>query len=184
MFGDPHLVTLDGHRYTFNGKGEFTLIYTENNIFTMQGRMQQFNNSNATVLTAIAAKEHYSDTVMIINSRRNIDAYINGMRVDTSVVKQQDFINVTVTRDDDTTVSVEFSSGVHIRARAENGFLSMMAITLPWSYRGNTKGLLGVYNGNPNDDLVPENSITPLAITDSRKRIHDVFGLSCEWFLC
>ena len=26
--GDPHLVTLDGHKYTFNGRGEFTLTET------------------------------------------------------------------------------------------------------------------------------------------------------------
>lgn len=36
MFGDPHMVTLDGLKYTFNGKGEFTLIETTNNSFSLQ----------------------------------------------------------------------------------------------------------------------------------------------------
>ena len=183
VFGDPHLVTLDGHRYTFNGKGEFTLIRTQNGLFTMQGRMQQFNTVSATVLTAIAAKERFSDTVMITNSRRNIDVYIDGKRVDLSVIRQQDFNNVTVSRDDDSTISVEFLSGVHISARADNGFLSAMAVVLPPSFHENTKGLLGVYNGNPNDDLLPENSLSPLAISESQRRIHDLFGLSCKWLL-
>ena len=39
MFGDPHLLTLDGHQYTFNGRGEFILIETRDDRFTLQGRM-------------------------------------------------------------------------------------------------------------------------------------------------
>ena len=185
VFGDPHLVTLDGFKYTFNGKGEFTFIQTQNNLFTMQGRMQQFNNMPATVITAIAAEERYSDRVMIANTRRGIDAYINGERADLSVIKQQDFKNVTVIRDTNSTISVEFSSGVRISARAENGFLSAVGVVLPPSFRGSTtKGLLGVYNGDASDDLLPKNGITPLASTSPPERIYNLFGLTCKWLLC
>ena len=92
----------------------------------MQGRMQQFNNMPATVITAIAAEERYSDRVMITNTRHGIDAYINGERADLSVIKQQDFKNVTVIRDTNSTISIEFSSGVRISTRAENGLLRYM----------------------------------------------------------
>ena len=184
VFGDPHLVTLDGFKYTFNGKGEFTFIQTQNNLFTMQGRMQQFNNMPATVITAIAAEERYSDRVMIANTRRGIDAYINGERADLSVIKQQDFKNVTVIRDTNSTISVEFSSGVRISTRAENGFLSSLGVVLPPSFRGSTKGLLGVYNGNASDDLLTNGGITPLPSTTSPERIHNLFGLTCKWLLC
>ena len=184
VFGDPHLVTLDGHKYTFNGNGEFTLIRTQNNLFTMQGRMQQFSNVSATVLTAIAARELYSDTVMITNSRRGIDAYVNGERVDLSVIEEQEFQNVTVTRTNDSILSVEFSCGARISVRAENNFLSAMSIVLPPSFHGNSQGLLGVYNGDPTDDLLPENGITPLPSTSTRQRIHELFGLTCKWLLC
>ena len=39
VFGDPHLITLDLHKYTFNGYGEYMLIETVDNSFTLQGRM-------------------------------------------------------------------------------------------------------------------------------------------------
>lgn len=48
MFGDPHINTLDGVQYTFNGLGEFTLanVRDENNtlIFTLQGRTDKAGN--------------------------------------------------------------------------------------------------------------------------------------------
>ena len=150
----------------------------------MKGRMQQFNNMPATVITAIAAEERYSDRVMIANTQHGIDAYINLERADLSIIKQQDFANVTVIRDTNSTISVEFSSGVRISTRAENGFLSAVGVVLPPSFRGSTKGLLGVYNGNASDDLLPKNGITPLASTSSPERIYNLFGLTCKWLLC
>ena len=184
VFGDPHLVTLDGFKYTFNGKGEFTFIQTQNNLFTMQGRMQQFNDMPATVITAIAAEERYSDRVMIANTRRGIDTYINGERVDLSAIKQQEFKNVSVIQGTNSTISVEFSSGIRISTRAENGFLSAVGVVLPPSFRGSTKGLLGVYNGDASDDLLTKGGITPLASSTTPERIHELFGLTCKWFLC
>ena len=150
----------------------------------MQGRMQQFNDMPATVVTAIAAEEKYSDRVMIANTRRGIDAYINGERVDLSAIKQQEFKNVTVIRDTNSTICVEFSNGVRISTRAENGFLSAVGVMLPPSFHGSTKGLLGVYNGNASDDLLTRGGITPLASSTPPERIHELFGLTCKWLLC
>ena len=66
MFGDPHMITLDGYRYTFNGHGEFTLLESLDKLLTVQVRMIEppisgNNESNVTlagggtVITAIAA---------------------------------------------------------------------------------------------------------------------------------
>ena len=182
IFGDPHLVTLDGFKYTFNGKGEFTLVGTQNNLLTVQGRMQQFGSRSATVLTAIAAKELYSDTVMVARSRRGIDAYLNGERVDLSVITRQEFRNVSVVRENNSIVTVEFSCGARISVQVENDFLSAISVVLPPSFKGddNTKGLLGIYNGNSSDDLKPQNALSSLASNSSTERIHNLFGLTCE----
>ena len=95
-------MTLDGYKYTFNGRGEFTLIEAANSSFTLQGRMVDIASQNggaplATVFSAIVAREVDSDTVQFeISARDGIVARVNGEEVDFNVVEQQ-FKNVTVT---------------------------------------------------------------------------------------
>ena len=67
IYGDPHIVTTDGLKYTFNGKGEFILIETMDKGFTLQGRMieaiDEFGSvAAATVFSAIVGKQNDSDT--------------------------------------------------------------------------------------------------------------------------
>ncbi|XP_072048712.1 sushi domain-containing protein 2-like [Amphiura filiformis] len=75
-FGDPHFVTFDNLQYTFNGKGEFTLVEVPSYNFELQGRTEQAvclscagNDTGipqkATSLTAIAMKEDTSDTIHV-----------------------------------------------------------------------------------------------------------------------
>ena len=54
MFGDPHVRTLDGVDFTFNGHGEYTLVLIEDNgqkQFELQGRTQRATNSKTNQLT-------------------------------------------------------------------------------------------------------------------------------------
>ena len=67
VYGDPHIVTLDGLKYTFNGLGEYLLIQV-NGAFTLQARMVRASNPrgeliNATVFSAIAMKMVNSDLI-------------------------------------------------------------------------------------------------------------------------
>ena len=62
--GDPHVLTLDGGDYTFNGWGEYTMVrlVTDNVTFTLQGRTDKALTDNgtainATVFSAFAAGE-------------------------------------------------------------------------------------------------------------------------------
>lgn len=53
--GDPHLTTLDGTLYTFNGRGEYTLVKALNTGFSLQGRTEPVSNSsNATQFSSFA----------------------------------------------------------------------------------------------------------------------------------
>jgi len=58
-FGDPHVTTLDGLTYTFNGLGEYWLMQTTVATFEFQARTGQASTSDgdltdATVFTAFA----------------------------------------------------------------------------------------------------------------------------------
>ena len=70
FYGDPHIRTLDGFEYTFNGLGEYTLIETTHGNFTLQGRTAKARDANgtqmdATVFSAFTAKDVDSDTVHV-----------------------------------------------------------------------------------------------------------------------
>lgn len=43
VYGDPHFLTFDGSNYTFNGRGEFTLVHTDTAVhkFDVQARFEQ-----------------------------------------------------------------------------------------------------------------------------------------------
>ena len=69
-FGDPHMVTLDGTSFTFNGYGEYFILKVRGVNFTLQGRMEPLidddgTKTDATVYTAFAGKESGSDTVQV-----------------------------------------------------------------------------------------------------------------------
>ena len=53
-FGDPHITTLDGFTYTFNGIGEYVLVRSMDDDIEFQGRTAEVGNSGATAFSAIA----------------------------------------------------------------------------------------------------------------------------------
>ena len=65
FWGDPHIKTLDGRNYTFNGLGEYVMVDAQNGTFQLQARTKfaQGNSTTATIFTAGAAKEE--DTSII-----------------------------------------------------------------------------------------------------------------------
>ena len=70
MIGDPHIRTLDGFQYTFNGLGEYTLVETTHGNFSLQGRTAKARDANgtetdATVFSAFVAKDVNSDKIHI-----------------------------------------------------------------------------------------------------------------------
>ena len=53
--GDPHVKTLDGRDYTFNGLGEYMIFKSVDDSFVFQGRTQLVNGSTAASFSAFAA---------------------------------------------------------------------------------------------------------------------------------
>ena len=189
-FGDPHIVTLDNLKYTFNGFGEYVLIETQDDSFTLQGRMIQARDTDgslisATAYSAIVAKQSDSDTVQfqVVDSEiivDDIDALVNGELLDFEGLSNQQFNNVTLHKMGNT-ISAIFSSGVHIEVKVENGIVSVLSATLPRIYKSKTAGLMGNYNGDPSDDLLPRYEEEPISSSSDAEEVHRRFGITCEW---
>jgi len=187
VFGDPHIITLDGLRYTFNGKGEFVLIQTPGNSFSLQGRMVAAVDSGgqpvqATVFSAIAAKEMYSSVVQIqlTQDLQSLEMLVDGEQVDFSELPEQSFTNVTVSDRGNNSFSAFFFSGVYVEARASNGFISTLLTSLSDRYQDETQGLMGNFNGNSSDDLMYRGGTMELSLDMATlSEIHN-FGLTCK----
>ena len=185
VYGDPHIVTLDGFKYTFNGLGEFVLIEMSGDRFSLQGRMVQAVDNegvpiSATVFSAIAGKELYSDTVQFeLANNDDIDVLINGELLDFDGLPEQQFNNVSI-RSGESSATAVFSSGVYVEVRAANGILSTLLVSLADSYRSQTSGLMGNYNGDMSDDLRPRGAPVSIPLTSSLMDIHNLFGVTCK----
>lgn len=138
----------------------------------------------ATVFSALVGKQNDSDTVQLELSRRGVDARVNGMRVDFEDVVQQSFNNVTLFDVGNRTIEAIFSSGVLISAKEENGIISVLLVSLSNSYMGSTRGLMGIFNGDTSDDLIPKESSEPISLNSSLETIHNSFGITCNELLC
>ena len=186
MYGDPHIITLDGHKYTFNGKGEFVLIETDDQSFTLQARMVPINSSTsdtpiATVFSAILARELYSNTVQFEIINNQIAVFVTGVLINFSSITEQAFVNVTVNYLGNDTYSATFSSGAYLEVREENEIFSVLIVSLPQEFmEKNTRGLMGSFNGNTSDDLLPRLGQVPLSLNSGLQEIHEQFGITCK----
>lgn len=186
MWGDPHILTHDGYKYTFNGKGEFILIQTSDDSFSIQARMVQANNSlgsdfQATVFTAIVGQQCDSDRVQLEVTENGTIVLVNGEEIDFTDIKEQEFCNVTVADLGNSSFSVTFSIGAYMEVREANGFFVLLIISLPEIFKEvEARGLMGSFNGNISDDLLPNGGTIPLSLNSTIQEIHETFGLSCE----
>lgn len=181
MFGDPHLVTLDGLQYTFNGRGEFTLIETLDQSFTLQGRMAPPSDATSvrgTSLVALAMKQGSHPTVQLEVANGEFNILVGGEEVDFAGLRERRVDNVTVTNDGNATFTVRFTSGVIIQASERNHILTNILVTVPEHF--STVGLLGQFNGDPSDDLLSKNATVPLPTNSAMAVIHSHFGTTCN----
>lgn len=190
MFGDPHIITLDGYKYTFNGKGEFVLVEMEDQSFSLQARMVPINQANedtpiATVFSAIVARELLSDVVQFEIANSQIIVIVNGIEIDFSALTEQEFNRVTITFLGDDTYSAVFSSGAYLEVKEENEIFSVLTVSLPQTFmENNTRGLMGSFNNETADDLLPRLADVPLPLNSSLQEIHEQFGITCMCSAC
>ncbi|XP_071940998.1 mucin-like protein [Antedon mediterranea] len=180
MFGDPHLQTLDGLDFTFNGLGEYTLVDIMDGFIVLQGRTEKFKDDvNATIFTAFVV-EHSGSTkfqISFINNttyqiRLNDTHIINkaGLNVGVYVPPEDPGFSVRLvspSNSSDTIVAL-WSSSFAISVTPSLNMFNIL-VSVPESFKNKTKGLLGIYNDNKNDDLTTPNGTTYSVDSNERK---------------
>ncbi|KAF3827462.1 hypothetical protein GH733_002948 [Mirounga leonina] len=179
MFGDPHITTLDGASFTFNGLGDFQLVraWDGNSSFLLQGRTAQTGSAQATNFIAFAAKYDTSrlspitvrwllepnDTIHVQVNNQTVTFETN--REDPEGLEIFNTTGIIMTRNG-SLVSATFDGTVTISVTALTNILHT-SCSLPEEYRNCTEGLLGVWNDNPDDDFrMPNGSTIPSNSTE------------------
>ncbi|XP_078360273.1 sushi domain-containing protein 2-like isoform X2 [Oculina patagonica] len=180
-FGDPHMITLDGVEYTFNGYGEYQILNVAGPDFKLQGRMQPLinddgSNTRATIYKAFAMKENDSDVVQVrISGRNEIEVLVNGNLMEFDEELMMDFNGVIVLKYNNTSkYSTIFNSGISVTIEEVEDLLQMMLLVPPM-FKGNTSGLLGFWDEDQEREFLLPNGAF-LDTNSSQSRIHYEFG--------
>ena len=183
-------MSLDGLKFTFNGHGEFILLQSlDHSNLIVQARMVEpehtnrtgfdFEDEGGTVITAVVVRHAYSDTVQFQLIDHKLITLVNGDEINFNELGEQEFRNLTLTSIDNSTASAELNTGITITIK-EIDVLLEASIIVTDTYYGKTEGLLGSYNTDTSDDLLPMNSSVPLSINATLREIHYKFGLTCK----
>jgi len=158
IFGDPHLVTLDGLSYDFQAVGEFVLLETvpgDANPFQVQIRTEAYAGSSLVSVTTRLAVEIGGVTVEI-DAKAEESLLLDG--VTTSIDPAIGSVDV----DGDGTADVFFDGfaytlvlnglGEQLLVKDFGDFLNS-CVFLDASHQDQVRGLLGNANGQLTDDL-------------------------------
>ena len=114
------------------------------------------------------------------NGTNELEVLLNGASVSDDVRNVNQSLSnmmVDITRSETNRIVTSFNNGVSVTVTLSHGILSYVA-ALPPEFAGQTKGLLGNYNGNNTDDLIYPNE-TLLDTGASDRMIHE-FGQTCK----
>ncbi|KAL3871735.1 hypothetical protein ACJMK2_039718 [Sinanodonta woodiana] len=184
--GDPHLVTLDGKNYTFNGIGEFTLVTDASRTVTVQVRAEQANDKhgkpqNATVFTSVALCAINISDVIEIRKANNGGAEIlvnKILFVPEGSTSRLNGIYLQQSGDNTTLYNVTLESvSLTVSVEVTQDLLNIIVLVGEESFKGKLRGLLGNFNGDPSDDFQLLNG-TVIASDSSMSDIHYMFGES------
>ncbi|XP_032049167.1 mucin-4 [Aythya fuligula] len=183
-FGDPHITTLDGLSYTFNGLGDFVLLLAGDawSSFVLQGRTARTGTAQATNFVAFAAQYISSTTTTVewaLGSQGDIQVLLNNQTIQFAYSQDlgaEVHYSPGVLLVNSSSVTATFDGTVSVSISASAGLLSVVC-SLPDRYRNTTKGLLGVWDNNPADDFQMPNG-TSIPVNSSEE---EIFSYGMTW---
>ncbi|RVE65763.1 hypothetical protein OJAV_G00120000 [Oryzias javanicus] len=180
VFGDPHFITFDGVPYSFNGKGEYTLVTSADKQLTIQGRTEPVDGSaiKATKMSAVAMREASSDVVEVrLGSGNNrLEVLHNQKLLSFDEQTWMDLQGVFVFSPTPSNVTVMFPSGAGVEVR-QRGETLTTTVLLPEDFKDSTQGLLGKMNGDAKDDLAFSNG----QLVKNQSDPEELFNFGASW---
>ncbi|XP_033632894.1 sushi domain-containing protein 2-like [Asterias rubens] len=176
--GDPHITSLDGKRFTFNGAGEFLMSSSILHDLIFQSRMEVYHQTNASVYTAFVVQMNDSSTVQVqVSNSSEVLVLVDGeqLLMRSSLVKVYHFRGFRLSFTSDfSEIRIAFNAGIAIIVYIKHDFMSFTA-QLNEKFKDQVQGLLGNLNGDPEDDFrFPDGTI--MNPESSMKEIHK-YGL-------
>ncbi|XP_028401634.1 mucin-like protein [Dendronephthya gigantea] len=179
-YGDPHYDNMDRMNYTFNGCGDYMFLDTDDSSVQIQVSFRQATGAGlGTVISAVILNLAGVSPIQInLKSNGGLLFLVNGIEYSgassfgTTPTIIED--SVSVTKPVENQLLLTSSSGTGITIRDEKNHL-VVTIVLERGLFGKTKGLLGNWSENTDDDwLLPDGTILTPPLTD--KQIHFDFG--------
>jgi len=173
--GDPHLSTLDGLGYTYNGYGEFILVEIEEIHFLIQVRMTPFINpqtnqvTQATVISSLAVQYQQGTIQLEITRLGQVEILLNGRFLESQdeTIFALDGLNLYLSPEN-YILQFENEINIDIILTEEHNAFSIIT-TLPDRFQNKTKGLLGIMDGNiANDFSLPNGTVLQLNASNDR----------------
>ncbi|XP_078667268.1 mucin-4-like [Branchiostoma floridae x Branchiostoma belcheri] len=180
--GDPHLTTLDGLSYSFNGYGEYLMANSTSSAprgFLMQGRtdmaeVEEGKTPQATVFTGIAVQQGSASVQLYLDSTgSSLDVYVDSTQValsdiasgSSSQFSDGEFQLITDSSSGTVTgVKVIFTSGISVQVDAGLSMLTY-AVSMTPDMKGHVRGMLGNFNDDKDDEFYWPNG-TAVAISN------------------
>ncbi|XP_076455831.1 uncharacterized protein LOC143290354 [Babylonia areolata] len=176
--GDPHITTLDGRTFSFNGIGEYVYLRFSQPTFELQTRTCAATNKAgnpvaASVFCAFAAKGSSSSfQVEMTRNKTGMNVYVDKQDMTLSFQQEQSFNRTAqglyVWAKSSTSLGAQFDGGIGITISVKNRQLTIQIdLQLPASHSTPT-GLLGNMNGDPTDDFIFRNgTVLPNVTSES-----------------
>ncbi|XP_078593732.1 uncharacterized protein LOC144871758 isoform X2 [Branchiostoma floridae x Branchiostoma japonicum] len=178
---DPHIQTLDGKNYTFNGLGEYVLLDLDDGEYQVQARTSQAEgSSHATVFAAIVAYQmgHSPIQVSLVGTD-GLQLYVNHTTVDMTLFEDlqheeevEDIASVSALSN--SSLLIFFYNELSVKVTAQKAMLHL-EYAVPDKYQKKTKGLLGYWDGDSGNDFVASDG-NVLPSDASEEDIFNQFG--------
>uniref|UniRef100_A0A8C1C393 Sushi domain containing 2 n=1 Tax=Cyprinus carpio carpio TaxID=630221 RepID=A0A8C1C393_CYPCA len=168
VLGDPHFMTFDGVTFTFNGKGEYMLVYSSDRELSVQGRTEPMRFENGTVamatrLSSVAMREKDSDV---------IEVRLGDQEDELQVLMNQQVLSFSEQK----WIDLSGKTSLLILSKAGEGVMTL-TVLLPHDLQNHTLGLLGTMNDDPEDDLTSSNG----AVISLNSSAQDIFTYCAGW---